>query len=249
MSSNNNAVAKKSEKYTLVYRNNQQEQNNQKVDNRIEFSSFRELELLKLALGNEIEHIYIGEDSEIEPAALKNSRWNYRNPQEMYDISTKIPISSEIVEALASNNTPIEKHMVHKQKGDNVLISEAMNQGNVWYFKGFSDIAELNSDHLSDHVDGIKLFEALRQATLASLHLNGLQHNGVVALTNFKIDYMKYVELDEPYFIQAIPACEKDGGAMFCVFNIIQGEKVVTKGFLGAYTYRSKEIYLEKRHK
>lgn len=249
MSSNNNAVANRKEKYTLAYQNNQEEPNDQFEEKRIEFSSLRELELLKLALGNEIDHIYIGDDSEIDIAALNNARWNYRNPQEMYDISTKIPISSEIVETLAKSNTPIEKHMVHKQNGDNVLISEAINQGNVWYFKGFSDIAELNSDHLSDHVDGIKLFEALRQATLASLHLNGLQHNGVVALTNFKIDYLKYVELDEPYFIQAIPACEKDGGAMFCVFNIIQGERVVTKGFLGAYTYRSKEIYLEKRHK
>lgn len=249
MITSNRTVAKSNEKYSLVYRNSNDTNVEQIDGNQIEFSSLRELELLHLALGNEVDRILLGSNSEIETAALNRSRWNYRNPNEMYELSSKLPIVKRVLKELQNENTPIEKYMVHKQKEDNVLISEAIGHGNIWYFKGFSDIAELNSDHLSDHVDGIKLFEALRQATLASLHLNGLQHNGVVALTNFKIDYMKYVELDEPYFIQAIPACENDGGAMFCVFNIIQNEEIVTRGFLGAYTYRSKEIYLEKRQK
>lgn len=242
-------VAKEKERYTLVYQNSDDENSKLLGSNQVEFGSLREMELLKLALGDTIEHIYISPNNEIDGNALDSAKWNYRNPQEMYDISTKIPIPNDLISELKNTNQPIEKDMVHKKNSANVLISEPKNHGNVWYFKGFSDIAELNSDHLSDHVDGIKLFEAFRQATLASLHLNGLQHNGVVALTNFKIDYINYVELDEPYIIQAIPACEQDGGAMYCVFNIIQGERVVTKGFLGAYTFRSKEIYLEKRRK
>lgn len=249
MSESTNAVINSTEKYTLVYQQDGKEESMLEDNLQIEFSSLRELELLSLALGDTIDRIFIGTNSELDISALSSTRWNYRNPQEMYELSTKIPIPLETIRKMKIINTPIEKYMVHKTNEENVLISEAVNHGNVWYFKGFSDIAELNSDHLSDHVDGIKLFEALRQATLASLHLNGLQHNGVVALTNFKIDYMKYVELNEPYFIQAIPACENDGGAMFCVFNIIQRDRVVTRGFLGAYTYRSKEIYLEKRHK
>lgn len=242
-------VTKQEERYTLIYQNNKEESAETSSNKTIEFGSLREMELLKLALGNTIEHIYIGPNNEINGNALGNAKWNYLDPQEMYDISTKIPIPNDLISELKISSQPIEKEMVHKKSSANVLISEPKNLGNVWYFRGFSNIAELNSDHLSDHVDGIKLFEAFRQATLASLHLNGLQHNGVVALTNFKIDYINYVELDEPYIIQAIPACEKDGGAMFCVFNIIQGERVVTKGFLGAYTFRSKEIYLEKRRK
>lgn len=237
------------ERYTLIYRNTEEDNSKLRNDNQIRFDSLRELELFSLILGQNIERIYIGNSIQIDRAAVREARWNYRDPQEMYDLSTKIPISKLAINELKDNDVPIDRNMVHKKKSENVLISDGVSQGNVWYFKGFSEIAELNSDHISDHVDGIKLFEALRQATLASLHLNGLQHNGVVALTNFKIDYLKYVELDEPYFIQAIPACEEDGGAMFCVFNIIQNYEVVTRGFLGAYTYRSKEIYLAKRHK
>ncbi|EOI55449.1 AfsA-related hotdog domain-containing protein [Enterococcus gilvus] len=249
MSNTLNTVLEQEESYLLVYKNSEKEVTESTDKKEIEFSSLRELELLKLALGDTVDRIYIGTNGEIANSALNEASWNYRNPQEMYDISTKIPIPKIVIDEIKDSNKPIGKEMVHKKNPENVLISEPKNHGNVWYFKGFSDIAELNSDHLSDHVDGIKLFEAFRQATLASLHLNGLQHNGVVALTNFKIDYISYVELDEPYIIQAIPACEKDGGAMFCVFNIIQGDKVVTKGFLGAYTFRSKEIYLEKRRK
>lgn len=249
MITSNSTEIKNDEKVTLAYQNTNDSNAVSTVENQVKFGSLRELELLYLALGEEIERIFIGLNSEIKTDALKSARWNYRNPNEMYELASKIPISKNALKELKDKDGPIDKHMVHKKKHENVLISKAVSHGNIWYFKGFEEIAELKSDHLSDHVDGIKLFEALRQATLASLHLNGLQHNGVVALTNFKIDYLKYVELDEPYFIQSIPACEKDGGAMFCVFNIIQNEEIVTRGFLGAYTYRSKEIYLEKRKK
>ncbi len=245
--SNINLLDKK-ETYTLVYSGNDKQHLKQEVK-QINFSSLRELEILKLVLGDSIERIYIGDNDVSDAIALNTLKWNYREPDELFKIAHKIPVPLHIEEELRNIDIPIHKNMVHKQKQENVMISEPKNLGNVWYFRGFADIAELNQDHLSDHVDGIKLFEALRQATLASLHLNGLNHNGVVALTNFKIDYINYVELDTPYVIQAIPACESDGGAMFCVFSIIQNGKIVTKGYLGAYTFRSKEIYLEKRKK
>ncbi len=236
------------EKYSLVY----VEESVKDLDlsySEIGFSSIRELELLMLMLGENVSDVKIRGLETSESLATHEYKWDYRNPLEAFNVAHKIPMPSFVSKQLLSENRRINKKLVHKEKQENVLISVPVNHGNVWYFKGFSEIAELNSDHLSDHVDGIKLFEAFRQATLASFHLNGMNHEGVVALTNFKIDYIDYVELDQPYFIQAIPACEPDGGAMYCVFNIIQNEKIVTSGFLGAYTFRSKEIYKEKRKK
>ncbi|MGX7245803.1 AfsA-related hotdog domain-containing protein [Enterococcus quebecensis] len=235
-------------KFTLVYTDEKTE-DVQLGANEIPFHSIRELELLKISLGETVSNISI---RGMESSNLLNARdfkWDYRNPLEMFDISKKIPMPDFVEEKLFDEEQRIDKKFVHKQNAENVLLSKPINYGNVWYFKGFSNIAELNSDHLSDHVDGIKLFEAFRQATLASFHLNGMNFDGVVALTNFKIDYINYVELDEPYIIQTIPACESDGGAMYCIFNIFQGGKIVTSGFLGAYTFRSKEIYHEKRNK
>lgn len=174
--------------------------------------------------------------------------WNYRDPAEVLEIIEKVPLRPETLNN-ALDKGRIEKSLVHKRDKLNVLISEAVQQGLTWCFKGFQDIKELNSDHISDHIDGIKLFEAVSQATLASFHLAGLNYNGVVALTSSKIDYLKYVEKDIPYFIQSFPVCREDGGAMNCSFKIIQSNEIMAKGYFIAYTYRSKEIFEQKRKK
>ncbi|MBP2098070.1 AfsA-related hotdog domain-containing protein [Enterococcus rivorum] len=236
------------EKYSLIYVEDPEKESNLSYGE-IGFGSIRELELLKLMLGENVSDVTIQGLETRELLSTNEYKWNYRNPTEAFNIARKISMPNFVSEQLIITDQRIDKKLVHKEKQENVLLSVPINHGNVWYFKGFSEIAELNSDHPSDHVDGIKLFEALRQATLASFHLNGMNHEGVVALTNFRIDYINYVELDQPYIIQTIPVCEPDGGAMYCVFNIIQNEKVVTSGFLGAYTFRSKEIYEEKRKK
>ena len=68
-----------------------------------------------------------------------------------------------------------------------------------------------------------------------------------MALTASFVDYKKFVELDKPYYIQVIPACKPDGGAMYCAFAIIQDNLVNASGYFGAYTFRSRELYLNKR--
>jgi hypothetical protein len=176
----------------------------------------------------------------------ENYEWNYRDPSKLYELSKRIDFSKTIEKTLLQKD-PIDAHYVHKKHEENVMISEAVKVGAAWYFQGLSKMAELNSDHISDHIDGIKLFEIFRQATLASFHLNGLHFEGVVALTQSDIEYFKYIEPDEPFYIQAIPICKPDGGAMYCVFEAIQSNTLVASGYLTAYTYRSKEIYQEKR--
>lgn len=186
--------------------------------------------------------IFLG-NIEDEPS---NFSWNYREPVEVFDILEEVPMKPETLKKTMDKER-IEKKLVHKRNKLNVLISEAVRQGLTWCFKGFQEIKELDSDHTSDHVDGIKLFEAVRQATLASFHLAGLTYDGVVALTSSKIDYLKYVEKNIPYFIQSFPVCREDGGAMNCSFKIVQGNEIMAKGYFIAYTYRSKEIFTQKR--
>lgn len=181
-----------------------------------------------------------------ERCVSEDYEWDYRNPNKLYELSKRINFSKTIEKALLQKDS-IDSQYVHKHHEENVMISEAINVGGAWYFQGISEMAELHSDHTSDHLDDIKLFEIFRQATLASFHLNGMHFDGVVALTKSDIEYFKYIELDEPFFIQTIPICKKDGGAMYCVFEAIQNDKLVASGYITAYTYRSKEIYKEKR--
>ena len=180
-------------------------------------------------------------------ADLKSLDWDYRNPKEAYSVIEKIQIPLDIQSILAAKTETIPQKYVHKVNKGNVLISDAERMENVVYFKGFNYIDEIKSDHNADHLDGIKLFEAARQATLASFHVMGVTFEGVMALTASFVDYKKFVELDKPYYIQVIPACKPDGGAMYCAFAIIQDNLVNASGYFGAYTFRSRELYLNKR--
>lgn len=202
-------------------------------------SNDRELEILSLCLGEKL----------ATPFVIEQSEWDYKKPDEAYRVIEKIHMPDYIEELLVKDTEPIEKKFVHKRNQNNVLISFPRRLANVLYFKGYMNSEEIISDHNADHLDGIKIFEVVRQVTLASFHVMGVTFNGVVALTTSLLHFNKFVELDKPYFIQAIPACKKDGGAMYCSFNVIQDNKSHAAGYLGAYTYRSKEAYENKRNK
>ncbi|MFG6322843.1 AfsA-related hotdog domain-containing protein [uncultured Phocaeicola sp.] len=212
----------------------------------------RDLEILRLCLGDKVK--FMAKDSKKNTtfrisaeADLKSLDWDYRKPEEAYSVIEKIQMPADIQSILSAKTETIPQKYVHKVNQGNVLISDAERMENVVYFKGFNCIDEIKSDHNADHLDGIKLFEAARQATLASFHVMGVTFEGVMALTASFVDYKKFVELDKPYYIQAIPACKPDGGAMYCAFAIIQDNLVNASGYFGAYTFRNRELYLNKR--
>ncbi|WP_297420048.1 AfsA-related hotdog domain-containing protein [Clostridium sp.] len=219
----------------------------------------RELEVLLLSLGNNVTPI-IDTKNEITYRAYKDLfadlnekntsesfEWNYRNPQEAHNIVTRISMPDYIRDNLSGDISPISKEYVHKLNQNNVLISYPERFGNMLYFRGFKEAEELKSDHNSDHLDGIKLFEVVRQSTLASFHVMGVPIGKIMVLTSTRLDFSKLIELDKPYFVQVIPACKTDGGAMFTAFNVIQEGKSHANGYIGAYTFRSKEAYQSKR--
>lgn len=220
----------------------------------IVISNRRELEILRLCLGNRTNFVMGNPKRNTTfrisaEADIKTLDWDYRNPKEAYNIIERIKMPEDIEQRLSERTQTMQKEYVHKVHQGNVLISNAERMENMVYFRGFNYIDELNSDHSADHLDGIKLFEAARQATLAAFHVMGVTCQGVMALTASYVDYKKYIELDEPYYIQMIPACKPDGGAMYTVFSIIQEGCVNASGYFEAYTFRNREHYLSKRSK
>lgn len=173
--------------------------------------------------------------------------WDYRNPYKYRKLISMVPLPVALQSEVAHIETPLDKGLVHKREQGNVLLSDYCRMGMGIAFKGRDDWQELHSDHVSDHVDGIKIFEIIRQATLASFHINGLHYDSAVALTDLHIEYIRYVELSAPYIIFTIPVNREDGGAMFTLFGIYQLGKLAAQGYLATYTFRSKEAFSQKR--
>jgi len=218
----------------------------------IVIKSRRELEILRLCLGDKVNFITKNPKHNTTfkisaEADLASLDWDYQKPQEAFSVIEKIKMPDFIEETLANREESISKKYVHKVNSANVLISTPETFENVVYFKGFNFTDEIKSDHNADHLDGIKLFEVARQATLASFHVLGVTFDGVMALTASNVSFKKYVELDKPYYVQVIPACKPDGGMMYCSFAMIQEQKVHSSGYIGAYTFRNREQYLSKR--
>ena len=220
--------------------------------NDIVIVSRRELEILRLCLGDRINFItknpkYNTTFRVSAEANLSTLDWDYREPKEAYAVIERISMPVEIERLLKEKNERISKEYVHKVNEGNVLISSPERLENMLYFKGFNYSDEIKSAHNADHLDGIKLFEVARQATLAAFHTMGVTFEGVMALTTSCVDFKMYVELNQPYYVQIIPACKPDGGCMYCAFAMIQNGKVNASGYIGAYTFRNREIYLNRR--
>lgn len=77
--------------------------------------------------------------------------------------------------------------------------------------------------------------------------INNLKYDSSLALTNLKIEYFQYIETFIPFIVHIIPINRADGGAMYTVFGVYQEDKLVAKGYLGAYAFRTKEAYRNKR--
>lgn len=215
----------------------------------------REVELLLLSLGEKMtlsmdsqeqilnKDLFYDMYGKTTDEILSMPRWNYKKPEETVGVIGRIKMPEYMESMLIKNGMPIPKEYVHKVEEENVMISYPERYGNMLYFLGFSQTNEITSDHVSDHLDGIKLFEVVRQASIASLHMAGVPLWGVMTLTTSLIHFVKYVELSRPYFIQAIPAGKKTGGLSYVAFNVIQDGKSHATGYLGIYTFKSKKDY------
>ena len=175
--------------------------------------------------------------------------WDYLSPEGSYILIDLVKLPNSIQDKLSRKQTYLDKKFTHKQNQNNVLLSEYEKYDKSVAFRAYYDWKELDSDHISDHVDGIKLFEIARQGMLASFHINNLQYDSAIALTSLKIDYIKYVETFVPFIIHLIPIRNPNGKFMFALFGIYQVGQLVAKGYFGVYAFASKIDFTNKRKK
>lgn len=192
----------------------------------------------------EIQVEYLKEICSNKNEFSKNSKINFKNANITLNIINQIPI--DILDIKKRMKIKLKKHYVHKSIEKNMMISDYMKENNFCYFKCKTKWQELNSDHKSDHMDGIKIFEVARQAMLASQHFSGVPLEAVVLLTESNIEYKKMIENNNEYVIQTY-TMTRGVGFMHTVFKIFQEEEIAVNGYFVTYVYSSKEKYNEKR--
>jgi hypothetical protein len=97
----------------------------------------------------------------------------------------------------------IRKEMAHKTDDANVMVSEPFSTGNLHYFNMFLNTKELTFDHPSDHVQGMLILEALRQAGIATAHLQGLPMTGKLALLSYNTTFSSFIERGHPIILRS----------------------------------------------
>ncbi len=151
----------------------------------------------------------------------------------------------------------IDQNLAHKANENNVLITEPYTTGWVRYFNMLQETEELQFDHPSDHVQGMLMLEALRQAGIASAHLQGLPPEGKLALMVFNSNFTSFVDLTTPVIIRTYcsftPHDEYRKDREACIFlQIFQSGRVCAETVLKAFAClnerdcRDKEIRLAK---
>jgi hypothetical protein len=226
----------------------------------------REVELLLLILGEEVSVIkddiinnkfpevweWLNERTYSE--VMAELKWSYREAEEVNAIIEKIPLLHNLKDRRVKlyNDDPrterLNQEYVHKVNNENVLVSKPSQCGNMFFFNGFTKSPEFNIDHISDHLEGIIIFEAARQAGLATTHLSGVPFSSRIVLLKTIITYKRYVETQVPYIIHTIPVVRQRGGSFYIVFSIVQDGVVCATGFLSGLQYRTNESYQKHRY-
>lgn len=221
----------------------------------------REVELLLLILGEEVSVIMNEEARDLYPDiwqwlkdctysdVFASLKWSYREEDEVLDMIERIPLPGSLSNSFLQIHRedqeaePIDQRYVHKQNQEAVLLSKPFQCGNMFYFNGFKRSAEFNIDHESDHLEGIIIFEAARQAGIASTHLTGIPLSGAIVTLKTTVRYNKFVECSEPYFIRTIPVIKQRGGCSFGVYQVIQKGVSCATGYFTGLVYKSRETY------
>lgn len=224
-------------------------------------NSRREIELLLLCLGNEV-NVVMDEQARFEhqdiwewlygrtyDEILKDLHWSYKEDGELLELIDRIPISKMINDnIIQSDNKDLkvqqaEPWIVHKIHKDNVLISEPYNCGNMIYFQGLKKSKEFQIDHSSDHLEGIIIFEVARQSGIASVHIAGVPPEGTIVILKSQTNYTKFVEINKPYIIRTIPVIKERGGYSYCIYNILQDGHSCATGYFSGMVFRNKKSY------
>jgi hypothetical protein len=229
----------------------------------IPVKSRREVELLLLSLGEEATLLMDEQARKLcnvwdwygrtYSDIFTDLKWSYREEDEVLDIIEKIPLPKTLNNNFLKfyNDEPelerIDQEYVHKVNPANILVSKPYRCGNMFYFNGFTKSSEFVIDHSSDHLEGIVIFEAARQAGIASSHLAGISLSGTIVLLKADINYRRFIEINEPYLIRTIPVIRQKGGYFYVAFNIIQKGNSCATGYLAGLLYKDKESY--KKHR
>ncbi|NTW82625.1 MAG: hypothetical protein HGB36_04570 [Chlorobiaceae bacterium] len=147
---------------------------------------------------------------------------------------------------------PIIPVFVHKKNVRNVLISEPFMTGKLIYFNMFGEIDEFSFDHESDHLQGMLILEAMRQASLAVAHVQGsLPLGGGMTLLSYDTNFYNYVEKSSPVVIRAyssFKSLEKnDEDESYAVCQVFQWGKLCAAATLKAGIFRSLDAYATHR--
>ncbi len=98
----------------------------------------------------------------------------------------------------------IDRTLVHKAKWENVLVADVKALGENAF------VAEMTQDsqhdyfyeHYLDHVPGLYVVEAVRQAATAISHLfKNIDNNHTFVLNNMNVSFSHFIETNEPAFI------------------------------------------------
>ena len=249
--------------YSIIFDGSNFDANNNGI---IPVNNRREIELLLLSLGEEVSVVMDEPARKRYPdiwdwlygrtyaEVFKDLKWSYREEEEVIEIIERIPLPGTLSDSLIKihRDDPeperICQDFVHKIHKDCVLISNPYRCGNMFYFNGFNKSSEFNIDHDSDHLEGIIIFEAARQAGIASVHLTGIPLSGAIVILKVITQYTKFVECSEPYLIRTIPVIKQRGGYSFGVFNVVQKGKSCSKGYFTGIVYKSKDTYQKFRN-
>ena len=175
-------------------------------------------------------------------------KWNYKlDYKTLLNVIDHFDMTPDVEKELSSQNTRIDKDYVHKKSSENVLLTDPVRVGNTLFYKCFNQSGEFNIDHPSDHLEGIVLFEVIRQVGLASAHHCDISLDGVIVILESDIQFLNYVEIGTPFFVQCIPAIRKKGGIGFSVFRVIQNGSTCAKGFFRAFVYKDRATYEKRR--
>lgn len=133
----------------------------------------------------------------------------------------------------------IRKEIVHKHKEANVLISEPYRTGWIRYFNMYQETEELSFDHPSDHVQGMLMLEALRQAGIASAHLQGLPADGMLALMEYRTKFTHFLFCGAPIVLRtycSFTADESSSDMDACIYlQVMQWGRVCAESHLKAF--------------
>lgn len=148
----------------------------------------------------------------------------------------------------------VEPKFIHKKNPANALLSEPFYAGRLVYYNMLRHTEELRFDHESDHVQGMLLLEAMRQAGIATTHLSsGLEPTGGMTLMSYCTNFYNYVEHTAPIIVRSytsytIPeeVSEKDS---YAICQVFQWGKLCAEATLNAVVFMGKERYSRHRER